>query len=445
MTEPRPKKQRLQCEYIIPNKKRRCGMTRPSNEESKHVRYCLEHRHLLGVDASAGAVTDSRKRVPCPLDPNHTIWEFELAKHLQKCNKRKVLHSNDGEVYYKENHNAGVYSEQGDEEKSNLSLQDCILSTLNILKDFNKENEIVIPKLIKHSGIMEDKRFPQLDENDNIGRKYHAIQQSSLIQNMFDHNILTSASNSNFIEFGCGRAELSRYINQVNQYTTDTDNSTSHFVLIDRSTNRMKFDAKIMADSEEINSVRSNNNKPQIDRIRIDIKDLDITPVLKSNEKYIAISKHLCGVATDLALRCLIGHEKELREDHLQGICIAMCCRHVCNHNSYINPSYIKHILQNHSAGETLTYSQFFLALTKIAPWATSGKAGTGDQAQTHFSKLNEQERFNAGIQARNIIDQGRADWLESRLDEKTFGVKLIRYCESEVTLENNAILVYRI
>ena len=51
----------------------------------------------------------------------------------------------------------------------------------------------------------------------------------------------------------------------------------------------------------------------------------------------IGVSKHLCGVATDLALRCLqtfsaSGNAK----GKIETILIALCCHHRCDWNIYV-------------------------------------------------------------------------------------------------------------
>lgn len=45
-------------------------------------RFCGEH-------AGAAEEENSRKRILCPLDPKHTVYEDQLAKHLKKCNSRE--------------------------------------------------------------------------------------------------------------------------------------------------------------------------------------------------------------------------------------------------------------------------------------------------------------------------------------------------------------------
>ena len=50
----------------------------------------------------------------------------------------------------------------------------------------------------------------------------------------------------------------------------------------------------------------------------------------------VALSKHLCGCATDLALRCLANSGLPVK-----GLCIACCCHHRCEWNSYVAKAFI--------------------------------------------------------------------------------------------------------
>lgn len=62
--------ERLQCEYFMEKKKRRCGMTRSSQNL-----YCSEHLNLMKKAANSqvhnkngSEAEKERERVPCPLD-----------------------------------------------------------------------------------------------------------------------------------------------------------------------------------------------------------------------------------------------------------------------------------------------------------------------------------------------------------------------------------------
>ena len=47
------------------------------------------------------------RRIPCPLDGNHTIWESNLLAHLKKCNKAKQKIKDEKQIYYQHGINLG--------------------------------------------------------------------------------------------------------------------------------------------------------------------------------------------------------------------------------------------------------------------------------------------------------------------------------------------------
>uniref|UniRef100_A0A8D2IXW6 tRNA:m(4)X modification enzyme TRM13 n=1 Tax=Varanus komodoensis TaxID=61221 RepID=A0A8D2IXW6_VARKO len=65
------------CAYFVERKRRFCKMV-----PARGRRFCGEH----GAHAEE---ENSRKRIPCPLDPKHTVYEDQLQKHLKKCNSRE--------------------------------------------------------------------------------------------------------------------------------------------------------------------------------------------------------------------------------------------------------------------------------------------------------------------------------------------------------------------
>lgn len=93
------KPERLQCHFVLVHKGgRRCKMTRPSWSN-----FCSQHQDVNTTSSSGSLVpepsndnnnnknnTDNNKRVPCPLDPNHTVRESQLQRHIKKCPKAKA-------------------------------------------------------------------------------------------------------------------------------------------------------------------------------------------------------------------------------------------------------------------------------------------------------------------------------------------------------------------
>lgn len=411
------------CGFFMDQKRRYCGMS-----TSQGALYCLEH-----FDGSVGSKTG---RVPCPLDPNHTVWASNLSKHVKKCNKLKLKHMNDDEPFYVPDCNL-----LGGASPASISTQcdDDILQSIPIIRDIyaNEFQEMVVQT--KSNSFMETHRCSQV-----ISNKKHAIQQSSLIQHLLDNELLLDTS---FIEFGCGRAELSRYINQVVLNGLNETQQLPQFTLIDRASNRMKFDSKFKDDYKELSAGSHVAGHIFTKRCKIDIKDLKIDPLVENNRDYVAVSKHLCGVATDLTLRCIANSTTLNEHARLKGLCIAMCCRHVCDADQYVNRLYIETFLEKYSKDTSVNYNSFFTSLRKICSWATSGRREGSDENDTngHFTNLSISQREQLGQMARRIIDEGRKNWLQDHLKVGGYKVELIKYVPSDVSLENVAMILTRV
>lgn len=410
------------CEHFIEKKQRRCGMLC-----KRGLSVCTEHSRKDGNP-------DRGARVACPLDPKHTVWEANLRKHLLKCNQLKMRHLNDNEAYYVENFNSARCTGFAGETGGMHGIGDIDTLILQAIPIIEKICGVRFPDQlpldVRSNDFMQNGRFNQL-----ITNKKHAVQQSSLIQHLVDREL---TRNTSFVEFGCGRAELSRYVNQVVTSRTQQD-ARQHFVLVDRASNRMKFDKKIRDDYAELANCHGVPHQLTY-RYKIDIKDLKLDAVLRE-DGYVAISKHLCGVATDLTLRCIANSEKLTKKAQLQGLCIAMCCRHVCEPEEYVNREYIEEMLTDYG----MDYTPFFRALQKICSWATCGrKPGIeDDDVNNHFTQLTVKKRESLGFMARRIIDQGRYQWVKATLS-KEYKVELVRYVTTDVSLENVAMLIHK-
>lgn len=438
-------KPRLQCQYFIKKKNRQCGMTRSSLHN-----YCSEHLNLYKLEIgnnlhnpaiSSTKNTDQRKRIPCPLDPKHTVWEDKLAKHMKKCNKFKLIHSNDENIFYCKDLNKGSNLCNDKDANGQPTLTEIVQTAKTLLNIINSNYFNELFTRFKNNKFMNDNRLKQLSNQK------HALQQGSLIQNLFESmqdDINDTASGLTIIEFGCGKAEFSRYLNNCllhNKNFNFAIQNPPNFILIDRASNRLKFDSKIINDTLE----NTKKIEPKIDRLRIDIKDLKLDAVVKNGNhnknKQIVISKHLCGVATDLTLRCLSNSQESLSK--LNSMIIAMCCRHVCDAQDYINPDYIKHLMVQF--GCDLSYIKFFNCLKKICSWATNGRRS--DVQDVDLVTISDEnwsitvaQREKIGLCARRIIDQGRVNWIRENLPNRN--VELFKYCPKDISLENCAILL---
>lgn len=169
-----------------------------------------------------------------------------------------------------------------------------------------------------------------------------------------------------FVEFGAGKGDMSLYVKKA----VDEENGEATYLLLDRKSVRNKTDLTLHGHSE---------NKSRVQRQLIDIKDLDLSKVeciADNNKKVVAVSKHLCGCATDISLKCLMNYveteKSKGQTDPIQGIIIALCCHQICRYEMYPNQEYLESI--NMSKIE-------FERMCKMTSWATCHSGGGSNKA----------------------------------------------------------------
>lgn len=134
-----------------------------------------------------------------------------------------------------------------------------------------------------------------------------------------------------YIEFGAGRGMLSLGIDYCLNGFLPTDpqypqeSSKGKYLMIDMSPVRFKADRWLR--HKETDFLRLTGN----------IRDIDLrkVPIFEKpeNRQIVGIAKHLCGVATDYTIRCILNSMPSLE---VQGVCIATCCHHRCQWHSFV-------------------------------------------------------------------------------------------------------------
>ncbi|KAK7208594.1 methyltransferase TRM13-domain-containing protein [Myxozyma melibiosi] len=451
------KQARLQCEYLLPNKHfRRCNMTRRAD-----ARFCAQHRE-----------EDEADRVKCPLDPGHTVRKQELERHLKKCNAARRALEPAGEPWFSADVNVlnidadrEAEEEEGrevsaEEYKTWITYVNQAYSTLS--SPSGSAADLHPLQQLTHASLE-----PRLSQLSN---KKHAIQQSSLIAHLEAAQLL--ACGNFYVEFGCGRGELSRYLNHALVFLLGKNNKEekgerTRFLLVDRDSMRLKLDNKIIADSEEAGV----SPLPQVERLRVDIKDLDLVAAPKlqlppsstsspssSQSQMVAVSKHLCGAATDLTLQCLAHYAHPPQTHHplpFAGALIALCCRHRCTYATFP----VRHL--PHADKVT---RRGFTILTKMSSWAVCGRRrqASSDDAEhenedeeyaadeedcapavQHPSGLPIEEREEIGFKVRAVLDHARVQHVRGSMPG--YEARLVRYVERGVSFENVGLLVGRV
>ncbi|XP_047278729.1 tRNA:m(4)X modification enzyme TRM13 homolog isoform X1 [Homo sapiens] len=302
----------------------------------------------------------------------------------------------------------------------------------------------------------------------------HLKQQASILGNI--ENLKLLGPRRCFVEFGAGKGKLSHWVDIALK-----DAEKVHFILVEKVTTRFKVDGK----HRKKNSV--------FERLQIDIQHLCLNkiPVLREEKlPVVGIGKHLCGMATDLALRCLVetyaasfeerneeplakrikndktekeiytlakeGNEKNVPEkwNPVAGIVIALCCHHRCDWRHYVGKEYFR------ALGLGAVEFHYF---QRMSSWATCGMRKTSLETSNSTTKrqdnqnddseehddggyritddgadclpglLSVEEKKKIGHLCKLLIDQGRIQYLQ----QKGFSPALQYYTDPLVSLEN--------
>ncbi|KAG7515012.1 tRNA:m(4)X modification enzyme TRM13-like [Solea senegalensis] len=421
------------CAFFVEKKKRFCKMI-----VGKGKKFCGEHANMG---------EDNGRRIICPLDPKHTVSENKLDKHLKKCNSR----DKDKPVYYVKDINAG--SADGAQPQEQVSLCERSRTELQSLLDKLKKAIAglqcdVEESVLFHSVLQEELGNPK---NGDSAHK-HLMQQSSILGHLEELGLL--GGGRCFVEFGAGRGKMSHWIHEALKTCEDLQ-----LLLVERCSTRFKVDGK------------HQDAGVQFERLQVDIQHLDLSKVpLLTNKKLplVGVGKHLCGAATDLALRCLLetpGPREETEpppkriktsdsaaapgphvyspdpglapdpgpvSGSVLGLVVALCCHHRCEWRHYVGQRFF----QERGLG-----AEEFSAFCRMSSWATCGLRSTNqdeehkaaEEMDTVRGFLSTCEREQVGRQCKRLIDSGRLHYLR----EKGFNGNLRQYVDAHITLEN--------
>lgn len=189
----------------------------------------------------------------------------------------------------------------------------------------------------------------------------------------------------------------------------------------------------ITANSKVGNEETDKNKESEVAvRIRADLAHLalEAVPVVMECEAVVGLAKHLCGVATDYALRCMAAPGVASKS---RGLLLATCCHHRAE-----RPLYVAH----QELQELGISAEEFNIMLGIVSWATcgDGRSRSGRRLQEAREAGRRQEREETGRRAKALLDWGRVLWLRAR----GFDAALRHYVPRDVSLENVAIVAVR-
>lgn len=370
------------CHAYLEPKKRFCRQ-RPADSSLK---YCGNHQHLLEGEYS----TTGRKRIPCPLDPSHLIFEDMVEKHISVCPLAKKRKRHAEQDHYKENINSGghgdVSSESISKEDSSGTLewaQKLALRVLNVhqhifAQESSKTNPIpptqISWKQLHDSIPLCDLSQPELDAGIVEGFKANRIksggarhipQLASLVGHLRSIGVLPSLESRalqpkqrplTLLEMGAGRGMFGLAAAGV----AASNEIPTRLVMVERTGSRSKADKIFRTLPTTTNDTRNSYLKLDAvkwSRLECDLAHVNLPVVLKADDKkgdsddadIVLIAKHLCGAGTDLALKSM-----EPIRDQVKSCLLATCCHGICNWNDYVGRDYLRQVMQEENS--TLTF-----------------------------------------------------------------------------------------
>ncbi|CAE8591974.1 unnamed protein product [Polarella glacialis] len=426
------------CAFFIVRKEKRCRLAAvPGHDRCR--------THLEGGQRSF-------ERVPCPLDPRHSVNRWQLDKHLKICTALRDANFVSLQPFFKAGANAGQQTLPPPSLK-----QAAVFDRQSWLPRIEKAYPVALLRALGSAGSPEEdeKRASWLLEQSLLDTELgtelghadkHGQQNAALAKLASQQGIFTTAeasSKSLVVEYGCGRGGLALSVLEAVP--------GARGLLVDRDTRRHK-----------VEKCREGGNEGVV-RLRMDIEDFDLSAFLgepldktralpqassfdpsgvllsrcsrtaqRLEELWaraaalqnqppwpppgvLVCAKHLCGGATDVALRSLLLSRRGVEEVSL-AVCCATCCHHRCDAQSYVNLQFLTEL------GLCRTHEEFG-EFVSTAGWGVGGQ---------------DRRLRRAGLMTKRILDLGRVAYLREELG---LAVHLTSYIGKEVTPENIAIV----
>lgn len=476
------------CALFLPKKGRYCHFAVVEGHG-----YC--GHHLQTRDSEQGT---RKKRIPCPLDPTHTIFAKDVDRHMRVCPRAKEGAIEAALPCFERNCNLGGAGPTGS--SSALDAPRSLGAVLTALRAAHAASAIsaVAPP-------PQPQQIPRTPSTEAEGRgktaQKHAVQHFCLLQVLL--RSVTSREDAvtrAVIELGAGKGGLSAAISEIDP--------ASSYVLVDWSkphgsvdtslrergvgVTRYKIDLAHLvlrgvaelqwprvpappaphtdppdSASAASTTVASSAGSP------IDLCQACETPAQPVAR--VAVAKHLCGRATDFALRSIVDAANGDSSDGpaMQAIMIATCCHHRCTWSTYCG----RQLLCDLGFGE-----RDFALLALISSWATvcdrsgdaegsgrsspttaTGSSGKGAAVPTRPAELDgscehstadtdalrqlEQSldgqfsssaaRRELGRMCKRLLDQGRLRYLQ----QHGYCARMQAYVSEDVTPENVVII----
>lgn len=417
------------CKHFVTRKKRHCRITVAKDED-----YCGEHLPVTPSSTGPDEQNTKHTRIPCPLDPKHTVYARNLHKHLKICNA--VV--KDQPDYIVTGLNAGPNDDDCGDDSTDFKLADVdetvidsIIEKINSMYEASRIDEKIEKLWLAHPLLEPELSNPEYGAET----RKHLVQTSAILGYLEHYRLLND--HTSYVEYGAGKGQVAFWLAQA-----ITNHPNSNVLLIDRASLRHKKDNKL-------------NDTHAVQRIRADICDFDMNKfdLLQKSKNIIGLGKHLCGAATDFAIRCIINGnagDGGAKVTKTHALIVALCCHHRCDWQPFVGKEFfLRHKISR----------QEFATITKMVGWAICGTGMSRERRKEIEAKQKEivesggepnvdadggglfkdinralrDERREIGRKCKRLIDFARIEYLEAN----GYRCSLKSYVSTDVTLEN--------
>ena len=409
-----------QCQFYLERKHRFCNQARVGGDSL----FCGVHGEQV------------RKRIPCPVDPSHTIYEDKVAQHVLICNAAKQQMALEAETWFCLNCNSGTSIPSSASDNQVIVDPDALLAKINSCWAALGEQISVRPAPLEGEETESERRMTETviqavaQGQSSFKQLRHAKQDAKIVLEMSKADLLHESATI-YVELGAGRGVLGHSVSSVAP--------NAKLVLVERAGQRHKADTQLRAEGAS-----------QFTRLRTDIRHVLLRglPGLGQGSDchhVVVIAKHLCGVATDLALRSMEALPSDATAPRA-GLSIATCCHHACVWEDYVGREWL--------AAQGFTAAEFNV-LKYWSGWAFalkgSGSRGRDDEKEKEEEEEEEEhkapkdnanrptnitreEMAACGAKIKRLLDHGRLLYARSRLQMPS--VRVVQYCDSSESPE---------
>ena len=311
--------------------------------KNKH-RYCKGQR--LPDTSFCGTHKPSDDRIPCPLDPSHTVRSSDLEKHLKICNETKKKDITESDPFYLKGCNSGNRDAQPEQpQPQQLTQQQAITFAILVMKLYKTQLSSTVSKHHLYES-EESIGLSKAIEKFSIpsGGEKHIHQQGGIVGNLRRVGLMDEKPTT-VLELGAGRGilglivggVLSRLRNSRNDTkkrklsgASDADNKTN-LIMVDYCSVRRKADTVAREDNDNNDKDDEYLNLSNVNTLRIkcDLLHVNLPKVVAHPPKVLFIAKHLCGAGTDIACRG-VASVASMDRSRVKGAAFATCCFGVC-------------------------------------------------------------------------------------------------------------------